>query len=255
MKLVYGSPKVPCSVSNCGKELLNADGDTVDMRGASLARIAVCVNACAGMDDPVMDINKLKRIREGLEKAGMIIEAAARNKVESIYTGSAETLRKAIEEAKADGFKIEFNSQMVYAHKPDIECACDFSEIDHFATDGATVNKAKNYGGPVAPPSWHELGIFPPVGTVCEALIENTWHEVEILRYKGELNAAACLLSECYNDRNLYWSCDFRPIQTEKQKTIKAMLECFNDFFSADGPTDNAGDVCEKIYDQFIAKK
>jgi len=91
-----------------------------------------------------------------------------------------------------------------------------------------------------------------PVGTECEALFNDVWRKVEILAYRGEMNAAVCLLSEIVDGRNLYWSCDFRPIQTEKQKTIKELSDFIVDYL---GDTAAADDASEKIYDKFIAKK
>lgn len=70
--------------------------------------------------------------------------------------------------------------------------------------------------------SWYEKRLNPPAGTVCEAMFDGVWHKVEILKYAGEMNAAACLLSYSINGRNLYWSSQFRPIKTEREIAIDA---------------------------------
>jgi len=276
-----------------GLMLVSGNNNTVDFESPFvLTHVLNCVNACAGMDDPLAEIAELKHKAMGAA-------------VESLYTSSPETLQKAIEEAKADGFKIEFNSQMVYAHKavddardsgiitnydddakkvadsiinsysvvddigsglkasdgtPDriisrkigIDCAFDFSNVKTYVG----LHDVPSRPGTVTPPSWHELGIFPPVGIDCEINEPNMiYHGRKIhvfAHYNGHAFAWDDLEQAAYHSDD---PSEFRPIQTEKQKTIKAMLEFFNGFFSADGPIDNAGDVCEKIYDQFIADK
>lgn len=205
-------------------------------------RIAQCVNACAGMDDPVAEVEKLRE--SALE----------------LLTGQIDTskLKEAVDEARAAGFTTK------------TDCS-DFN----FATDACN-SQSKMVLDKVGEKSWHDLGIFPPVGTVCEVThdgMHGEWEQIEILKYDidysdgNDRGRVACISingtvsvspSRCRGE--LYWlfnpeedDCKFRPIQTEKQKTIKEMLYCFDGFFNGDG--DNAGQVCEKIYDQFIAEK
>jgi hypothetical protein len=74
-----------------------------------------------------------------------------------------------------------------------------------------------------AQPAWHETGDLPPVGTECEAIINEEWHKVQILKY-NEANIAACHLLESRVDgSNLKWSGDFRPIQSDRDKAIEEL--------------------------------
>jgi hypothetical protein len=262
------------------------DGTPVAFYQSTLERITQCVNACAGMDDPVMEVHRLKnKVAAAMledkprsAKAGnsdtpyfMTIHAtpsALRGRrsaaVESLYTSSLENLQEAIEEAKADGFDIGFSSQMVYAHKDH-----DGKPLKVFI-DGREHIVPRRPGSvePATPLSWHELGILPPVGTVCEIVIDG-----EVKDFVGELNGISCkiiaheilpsgedvaVFSYDANQfgfqrkyHSLVASC-FRPTQTEKQKTIAAMLPIVA---ALDGSQARAEIACEKIYDKFLADK
>lgn len=169
--------------------------------------VVQCVNACAGMNDPVAEIEQLR----------------------SMASGRAT---------------VKLDDHISHA-------------IDHDSIRSMYSIKES--------PPWHELGQLPPVGTECE-IAASTEH-LNIRHPEGEkvkiyaaftddrgVSLAAFVGAKGKTGGVATAKC-FRPIQTEKQKTIKEMLECFDNFFSADGPTDNAGDVCEKIYNKFIAKK
>lgn len=234
-----------------------ADDQHIVMSGEIRQRIADCVNACAGMDDPVMEVAKLKdkstenALQNEYMKAalnslmGLLCDASDSGDHgkslesivtygKSILTGGADltALKKAVDNV----FIIEFKP---YADED--SCAYDFSNT-------------KNFGGLEKIPSWHELGIFPPVGTECEINEPKMSRDGRKVHVFAHYNGLAFAWDDV--EQAAYHSDDpseFRPIQTEKQKIIKEMLYCFDGFFNGDG--DNAGQVCEKIYDQFIAKK
>jgi len=192
--------------------IIDAKGNYVSMTGDDIRELITnCVNACAGMDDPVGEIERLKTMRKGLSRAGMIIDNAARK------------------------IKIDSHEHLVNTRP-----------------------------GTVTPPSWHELGILPPVGAVCEFSSNGHHNGFVWCKFHGKIINNEGLIIEFVSPTNRKFTIvdsfdpqftKFRPIQTEKQKTIAAMIECFDDFFSDDGPKYNAGDVCEKIYDKFLSKK
>lgn len=240
MRNKFNTPWSPVGDKTRFGYMLNCNGNRLDLEHSRLLnRVAQCVNACAGMDDPVAEVQRLKnKVAASMldnkpisAKAGnsdnpyfMTIEAtlgSVRGDIESaksIYASSPETLQKAVDEARSGGFKTK----------------SDFSDFP-------------------AVPSWQELGILPPVGTMCEMQDDkDEWVTAEIIAHKSRYAFGWCA------DREMvYFSAmphEFLPLQTEKQKTIAAMLECFDGFFEGK-PRDNAGDVCEKIYDKFMAKK
>ena len=77
--------------------------------------------------------------------------------------------------------------------------------------------------------SWHELGEFPPAGTVCE-VHENEWVETFIIGMDKE---GYCV----YTTGNQYIGYDgendpssFRPLRTEREKAIDEMVSVILDY-------------------------
>ena len=73
--------------------------------------------------------------------------------------------------------------------------------------------------------SWYEREELPPVGYECEAIRNGEWVTVEVLRHRvnnAEMNVAAVM--DC-TSFNVFWSADFRPLHTEREKAIEHMNE------------------------------
>lgn len=245
--------------------IIDANGKYVSLTGDEIRdHITSCVNACAGMDDPVMEVQRLKNkvtgamtvammatphasfmgsayhsYTESTSKKGGVGEqkyhatlentaGLGRDKetikaVESLYTSSPETLQKAVDDARKIG----------------IECAYDFSEV-------------KNFCGLEKEPSWHELGIFPPVGIDCEINEPNMSYHGRSIHVFAHYNGRAFAWDEI--EGAAYHSDDpseFRPIQTEKQKIIKEIM----DILPYSGFCYEVEKTAEKIYDKFLSAK
>lgn len=68
---------------------------------------------------------------------------------------------------------------------------------------------------------WHERGELPPVGTDCEAKFDKEWFTVEILKYNENKIAACHILNSYIDGGNLKWSCEFRPLKSERERAIE----------------------------------
>ena len=87
----------------------------------------------------------------------------------------------------------------------------------------------KMSGKPEVDNSWHERGELPPVGGVCEAMINGEWIAAEVLRHRinsAGMNVAAVMSCASFG---VYWSADFRPIRTEREKAIDEMSTLVRD--------------------------
>ena len=77
--------------------------------------------------------------------------------------------------------------------------------------------------------SWYEREELPPVGYECEAIRNDEWVAVEVLRHRVnnvEMNVAAVM--DC-TSFNVFWSADFRPLRTKREKAIDEMNELVGD--------------------------
>lgn len=80
--------------------------------------------------------------------------------------------------------------------------------------------RGKMSSKPEADNSWHERGELPPVGGVCEAMINGEWIAAEVLRHRinsAGMNVAAVMSCASFG---VYWAADFRSIRTEREKAI-----------------------------------
>lgn len=108
----------------------------------------------------------------------------------------------------------------------------------------------------VAVKSWHELGELPPVGTECEyEYTEDGEHwecKIEVI------NGNAIAFTRGDHKNRIFvtekGNTKFRPLQTEKQKTIKEIMPILSNLYGSQNKEELA-EACEKIYDKFIAKK
>ena len=92
--------------------------------------------------------------------------------------------------------------------------------------------------------SWHERGELPPVGGVCEAMINGEWIAAEVLRHRinsAGMNVAAVMSCVSFG---VYWAADFRPHRTEREKAIEEMANLI-----AKSVFGSAKCQAEKIYD------
>ena len=83
--------------------------------------------------------------------------------------------------------------------------------------------KVEQVAQPTQDNSWYEREELPPVGYECEAIHNGEWVAVEVLRHRVnnvEMNVAAVM--DC-TSFNVFWSDDFRPLRTEREKTIDEM--------------------------------
>ena len=93
---------------------------------------------------------------------------------------------------------------------------------------------------------WHELGEFPPAGTVCE-VHENEWVETFII---GMDNEGYCVYTTSDPDVGSDGDNDpssFRPIRTEREKSIDAACEVIGDVIGGRL-------VVERLYDAGLLK-
>ena len=77
--------------------------------------------------------------------------------------------------------------------------------------------------------SWHERGELPPVGGVCEAMINGEWIAAAVLRHRinsAGMNVAAVMSCASFG---VYWSADFRPLRTEREKAIDEIAALVRD--------------------------
>ena len=98
--------------------------------------------------------------------------------------------------------------------------------------------------------SWYEREELPPVGYECEAIRNGEWVAVEVLRHRVnnvEMNVAAVM--DC-TSFNVFWSDDFRPLCTEREKAIDAAC----DVICKNGVHDFERGVITKLYDAGLLK-
>jgi len=99
---------------------------------------------------------------------------------------------------------------------------------------------------------------LPPVGTVCEAVCsDGEWHKVTIvhtdesIHKKGISIYPGIAVFKCpiSSDLKYYWQTPnrFRPIRSEKEKTIDAMMELWNK-----SPHECPEEKLKEIYETFI---
>ena len=96
--------------------------------------------------------------------------------------------------------------------------------------------------------SWHERGELPPVGGVCEAMINGEWIDSEVLRHRinsAGMNVAAVMSCASFG---VYWAVDFRPIRTEREKAIDAACKAIG------GVGEDGLLIIERIYDAGLLK-
>ena len=96
--------------------------------------------------------------------------------------------------------------------------------------------------------SWHERGELPPVGGVCEAMINGEWIAAEVLRHRinsAGMNVAAVMSCASFG---VYWAADFRPLRTEREKAIDAACKAIG-VVGEDGLL-----IIERIYDAGLLK-
>ena len=96
--------------------------------------------------------------------------------------------------------------------------------------------------------SWHERGELPPVGGVCEAMINGEWIAAEVLRHRinsAGMNVAAVMSCASFG---VYWAADFRPLRTEREKAIDAACKAIGDV-GEDGLL-----MIERLYDAGLLK-
>lgn len=72
--------------------------------------------------------------------------------------------------------------------------------------------------------SWHERGELPPVGTVCEVMRNMEWAAAEILKTRVNSSGMEVVAAMDVNDFTAFWSADFRPLRTEREKAIDEMV-------------------------------
>ena len=96
--------------------------------------------------------------------------------------------------------------------------------------------------------SWHERGELPPVGGVCEAMINGEWIAAEVLRHRinsAGMNVAAVMSCASFG---VYWAVDFRPLRTEREKAIDAACKAIG-VVGEDGLL-----MIERLYDAGLLK-
>ena len=96
--------------------------------------------------------------------------------------------------------------------------------------------------------SWHERGELPPVGGVCEAMINGEWIAAEVLRHRinsAGMNVAAVMSCASFG---VYWAADFRPLRTEREKAIDAACKAIG-VVGEDGLL-----MIERLYDAGLLK-
>lgn len=96
---------------------------------------------------------------------------------------------------------------------------------------------------------WHERGDLPPVGTECEAKFDKEWFTVEILKYNENKIAACHILNSYIEGGNLKWSCEFRPLKSERERAIEEIIEVVS---KSDGTFQSAA---EMLYDAGFRKE
>jgi len=79
---------------------------------------------------------------------------------------------------------------------------------------------------PVVDNSWHERGEFPPVGCECEVKDGGVWHKTHIVGFDDD---GYCVYTAPWNSLARDYDGDmcqsnFRPLSTERDKTIDEML-------------------------------
>lgn len=264
MENKFNTPWSPVGDKTRFGYMLNCNGNRLDLEHSQLLnRVAQCVNACAGMDDPVADVAELKRrcSREALLKAIRRVKSDPRLNIkhglifkplpplEPSY--DEQELASEISSALCDGSTETLNKAIAHAK----ECGFSFADGGITAADWPVKNTPEFFVKNPESKPWHENGEFPPVGTECEINEPSMSYDGRKVHVFAHYNGRAFAWDPIEN--SAYHSdkpSEFRPIQTEKQKTIKGMLEWFDGFFDGYIPV-NSEEFCEKIYDQFIANK
>ena len=98
--------------------------------------------------------------------------------------------------------------------------------------------------------SWHERGELPPVGGVCEAMINGEWIAAEVLRHRINsvgMNVAAVMSCASFG---VYWAADFRPLRTEREKAIDDACAAV----CKAGPYDHERELISRLYDAGLLK-
>jgi len=87
--------------------------------------------------------------------------------------------------------------------------------------EGITANDSYSTTGyiakfkPVTKAEW-----VPKVGDLCLCLLEGKWFKCEILKFNNIGAAVVLLVDDKLNERNIYWSGDFKPIDHERKRII-----------------------------------
>ena len=122
------------------------------------------------------------------------------------------TLSEAIDHANEKSRELEGN------------CAANHGLLAHWLTEYRDILSNLNQQNE-QDNSWYEREELPPVGYECEAIRNGEWVAVEVLRHRVnnvEMNVAAVM--DC-TSFNVFWSDDFRPLCTEREKAINEMNE------------------------------
>lgn len=99
--------------------------------------------------------------------------------------------------------------------KPDAAVVSEKSESKPNATIVSETSKS----------NWYERGELPPVGMVCESydFSHSQWVKVKTLDAETGSKELACVTVDEYGSYGrLFFGCKFRPIRTEREKTIDA---------------------------------
>ena len=92
--------------------------------------------------------------------------------------------------------------------------------------------------------SWFERGELPPVGTVCEVMRNMEWTAVEILKTRVNSSGIKVAAAMDAKDFTVFWSNEFRPLRTEREKTVDEMANLI-----ARSVFGSAKCQAEKLYD------
>ena len=122
----------------------------------------------------------------------------------------------AVVEKASDGY--------LYIRWPSV-CASGITKKEWRQERDKMQKKVEQVVQPTQDNSWYEREELPPVGYECEAIRNGEWVAVEVLRHRVnnvEMNVAAVM--DC-TSFNVFWSDDFRPLCTEREKAINEMNE------------------------------
>lgn len=205
----------------------NKDGEVPRMEANEIRKV-ICVNACAGMEDPVAEVERLKLAQFPDYGHADMCDALA------------SELTIPDHKFQNFGFEIRDNNGKVI--------------MDSNGLYGCSFNKEVSQDAHL---SWYDLGELPPVGTECEVLnltlgIMSDWEKCTIIfvgKFRIIYNSESC--NERVANITGYPALQFRPIQTEKQKSIKEII----DILPSSGFCYDVDKTAQEIYEKFIAKK